>query len=82
MKLIDNWRAVLIRAWSVRLIAIAALLTGIEALFGLMDARLMGLPDGIFAAVASAVSASALAARLIAQNGLDKPKEGDDARVP
>jgi hypothetical protein len=72
MLLIDNWRDILRRAWSIRLIIVAGALTGIEValpLFG--DA----VPRGIFAALSMVTSIGALGARLTAQRGLDAAED-------
>lgn len=64
MQLIPNWREVISHAWSMRLIAIAAVLEAIEvALPFFSDA----FPTGVFSVVGLLVSVGALVARLIAQ---------------
>jgi polyferredoxin len=69
MKLIWNWREILRRAWSIRLMLLAALLSGVEvALPFFMDS----MPRGIFAGLSFLVVASAFVARLIAQKGLSE----------
>ncbi len=46
MRLVDNWRRVLARAWSVRLIVLAALLSGIEGALPLtIEDQLMWAPS-------------------------------------
>ena len=67
MVLIANWRAVLRRAWSVRLIVLAAALSGLEVALPLFDTQ---IPQGLFAAISALVTALALIARFIAQKGL------------
>lgn len=67
MTLLPKWREVLRRAWSVRLIVIAALLSGFEVALPFLP---LSIPDGIFAAMAVFVAAAAFAARLLAQKGL------------
>ena len=69
LQLIENWRVVLRRAWSVRLIVLAALLTGAETAIGVMTALSVQppIPPGIFAGLAGLVSMAALAARFVAQ---------------
>ena len=69
MKLLPNWRRVLSRAWSVRLIVLAGALTGIEAILPLLGDALP-IPAGSFAALSFLVVAGAFVARLIAQEGL------------
>lgn len=75
MTLLSNWRAVLTRAWSVRLIIIAALLSGGEVALPMLEG-IIDLPSGVFAATSGLVAAAALLARVVAQEGLSKePKE-------
>ncbi|MDF2994695.1 MAG: hypothetical protein K0R27_332 [Xanthobacteraceae bacterium] len=69
MRLVDNWQAVLKRAWSVRLIAAAALLSGIEVVLPFLNGALP-IPPGAFAALSFFITAGALAARLIAQSNI------------
>ena len=67
---IPNWHAVLTRAWSVRLMILAALFSGIETALSLLSADMLGLPPGIFAALASMATSAALIARFVAQKGV------------
>lgn len=69
MRLIDDWRAVLRRAWSIRLALLAALLSGLEVLLPFLDGAI-AIPHGVFAALAGLTSAAAFYARLVAQKGL------------
>lgn len=64
MKLIWNWRAVLLRAWSVRLALLAAVFDGISGVwFILADA----VPHGAFFAIGSLLPVAAVVARIIEQ---------------
>jgi hypothetical protein len=64
MKLKDNWRMVLSKAWSVRFIALAGLFSGVEtALPSLSDS----LPPHTFAALTAIATAGAFISRLIIQ---------------
>lgn len=67
--LVKNWRDVLRRAWSVRLLIVAGLLSGLEVALPLIDG-LYEIPRGIFAAFSGLTVAAAFVARLIAQKGL------------
>ena len=67
MNLIPNWREVIKKAWSVKLIALATVLSGVEAVLPLFESR---FPQGMFAAVSGLVTAMALLARILAQNEL------------
>ena len=69
MRILRNWREVLRRAWSVRLIAVAVLLTGVEVALPFLDGY-VDLPPRLFAGLAGLAAAGAFAARLIAQKGL------------
>ncbi|NGO50415.1 hypothetical protein [Allomesorhizobium camelthorni] len=69
MKLLANWRDVLSRAWSVRLIILAAILSGAEVTLSMLDG-VLDIPAGVFAALSGLVGAAALFARVVAQEGL------------
>lgn len=66
MRLIDNWREVLRRAWSIRLILLAALLSGLEVMLPILDG-FINFPRGWFAAASGFITMAALIARVIAQ---------------
>jgi hypothetical protein len=68
LHLAPNWRTILRRAWSIRLILLAGLLTGIEAVLPFIAPD--ALPPGVLPALTLVVIASAFVARLIAQKGL------------
>lgn len=59
-----NWKQILQKAWSVRLIVLAGLLSGLEAVLPMFADS---FPKGIFAAASGFVSAGALLARVVAQ---------------
>lgn len=69
--IVENWRTVLRRAWSVRLIGLAGILTGCEAVLPLIDGY-VDVPRGVFAAVSFIVVCAAFVARFFAQKGLSK----------
>ena len=69
MQLVANWRAVLRRAWSIRLIILAGLLSGAEIALPLLDG-LLSIPPGLFAALSFAATAGAFVARLMAQSNV------------
>ncbi len=71
MKLVADWRRVLKRAWSIRLMILAGLLSGIEVILSLPDIALyLDWPQGIFAAASGLATMAAFVARLLAQNGV------------
>lgn len=80
--LVRNWRQVLKRAWSVRLMIIAAVLSGLEVALPLIDG-FIEIPPGVFAALSGLTVAGAFTARLLVQKGLpnaDKQDRTDEAR--
>lgn len=73
MRLIPNWRRVLLRAWSVRLFVLAGLLAGVEAALPFLG-ELLPLSPGILAGVNLVVVMLALVARFVAQSNIgEKP---------
>lgn len=67
MKLYDNWKTIVRKAWSVRFMAAAGVLSGVEvALPFFQDA----FPRGTFAALSGAFVGAAFVARLVAQKEL------------
>lgn len=69
MKLVANWRGVLRRAWSIRLILLAGILSGAEVAMSLIGDALP-LPAGALAALSAFVACAAFVARLSAQKDL------------
>ena len=68
MKLLDDWRTILRRAWSVRLMILAFVLTAAEVALPLFADD---LPRGLFAVLSGLAVAGAFVARLAAQRGLN-----------
>lgn len=75
IELIEDWQAVLTRAWSMKFSILAAILGGLEV--GVQLVQPAGIPNGVFAGIASAVSLSAGIARLIAQKELSGGANGN-----
>lgn len=67
--LIHNWKKVLIHAWSIRLIVLAAVLSGIEIVIPLMP-TFVEIPPGYFAGASFVVTVAAFVARLTAQQSV------------
>lgn len=63
--LADNWKEILQKAWSVRLIILAGVLTGIEAILPFIGRDIPG-----FRWITLLVVAGALIARLLAQKDI------------
>ena len=68
MKLKDDWKAVVKRAWSIRLGALAALLSGAEVVVPMFADT---IPRNTFALLSFVTVVAAMIARLVAQ-----PKAG------
>ena len=64
MVLHENWRLILKRAWSIRMMLLAGLLSGAEVVVPLFADS---MPRGLFAVLSFASAAGALVARIVAQ---------------
>jgi len=72
MKLVSNWRAVLLRAWSIRLILLAGVLSGLETILPTVnDWSPWAVPPRLFAIASFVVTMTALYARVVAQKDVD-----------
>jgi hypothetical protein len=69
VRLVPNWRNVLIQAWSIRLLVLAALLSAAEVALPFLR-ELMLVPPGLFAWLTIVATFSALIARLLAQKSI------------
>ena len=79
MNLIPDWKIVARKAWSVRLMALASILSGCEAV--LPYAEFM-LPRGSFALLSFVIVTLALLARFVAQRDIqDARKEKDEGAI-
>lgn len=74
MRLLDNWREVMRKAWSIKFMLLAGLLSGAEVVMSILEPS-NTLPPGLFAALAGVVTSAALVARLLAQNEADHDDE-------
>lgn len=70
-RLIPEWRRVLNRAWSIRLILLAGLLTGCEALINVFGADQLPVPAWARSIIVLGVIGGAFVTRLLAQNDDD-----------
>jgi hypothetical protein len=77
MNLIPDWKRVLRKAWSLRLMLLAAVLSGVEVVLPFFTAA---VPPGVFAAVSFVVVAAAFMARLTVQKSMEQ-RRGDDRRA-
>jgi hypothetical protein len=64
MRLIAGWRQIIKKAWSVRLITVAGLLSGLELILPMFGAD---IPRNWYAIATMAVTTLALIARVVAQ---------------
>jgi len=68
MKLTDNWRGILRKAWSIRLMILAGVLSAVEVILPLFADS---IPRGTFAALSGITVAAAFVARLVAQQDIE-----------
>lgn len=73
MSLIENWRRVLRYAWSIRLIVLAAVLSGLELVVQLVGASLP-IPPMTLGVLSFVVTVAAFIARFVAQPSVN-PKD-------
>ncbi|WP_297842959.1 hypothetical protein [uncultured Roseibium sp.] len=68
MKLVSDWRRVLKKAWSVRLMLLAALLSGAEVVLPFLGDF---IAPGLLAALSALTVSAAFVARFLAQRNMD-----------
>lgn len=67
MRLLSDWREILRKAWSVRLIILAGILSGVEVVLPFFSGS---MPHGVFAGLSFVAVSGAFVARLVAQSNL------------
>lgn len=70
MKFLPNWKAILTRAWSMWAMALAVLFSAAEAALQLLSPDALGVPPGVFSALAAFTTAGAMLFRLLSQKGV------------
>ena len=70
-RLLPDWRDILRRAWSIRLMLLAGLLTGCEAVLSAMGTEWLPVPRWARMVILFGVLGAAFVARLLAQQGAD-----------
>lgn len=70
MFLLPNWKRILRKAWSIRLILLAGFFTALEFTLPYLPAFAI-VPDRIFAGLAFIITMAALVARLVAQKDIE-----------
>jgi len=79
LNLIPDWKLIARKAWSVRLMAIASILSGCEAVLPYAE---FVLPRGSFALLSFVIVTLALLARFVAQRDIqDASKEKDEGMI-
>ena len=68
MKLHDEWRTIVKKAWSFRLLILAACLSGLEVIMPYLAEK---FPVGVFATISFFVTMAAMIARVVAQPNMD-----------
>lgn len=68
MTLHHNWRNILRKAWSIRVMALAAFLSGCEAVINAFDIGEFGIKPWVKAVIIFVIIAGAFITRLLAQN--------------
>lgn len=64
MRLYENWKSIIKKAWSIRLMFFAGVFSGVEAILPLFQEA---FPRGVFASLSIATVTAAFVARLVAQ---------------
>jgi len=67
--MLSNWKDILKRAWSIRLIILAGILSGAEISLPLIE-PFFDIPRGVFAGLSFVATTGAFIARLLAQANL------------
>lgn len=67
MKLYDNWKIIIAKAWSIRFMALAFLFTMVEVMLPFFSSS---FPPKIFAILSGVAVASAFVSRLVAQRNV------------
>lgn len=75
IKLIDDWRAVLKRAWSFKFSLLAAVFGALE--MGAQYVLPVDVPNRLFGAIATGLSLVAAGSRLLAQHEISGDKDGN-----
>ncbi len=68
MTLITNWKEVLKKAWSIKFAIVAAVFSGLEALFLALEGTLPEVPHGLMSGIGATFAASGIVARVLDQS--------------
>lgn len=72
MTLYTNWKTILLKAWSIRFLALAVLFAAAEAVLPVLD-QVFDIPRGLFAVLTVLAVIGAGVSRLVAQKSVDDP---------
>lgn len=72
MRLLSDWKRVIRKAWSMRLMALAVVLTAVETALPFFSDT---IPRGIFAALSGLVIVGGMASRILVQKDLQDGKQ-------
>lgn len=75
--IIHDWKRVLMHAWSIRLIVLAAVLSGAEIVIPMLP-TFIEIPPGYFAGASFVVTVAAFVARLTAQKSVSGGNNGTE----
>lgn len=78
MKLIDEWKIVLRKAWSTRLAALSSVLAVLQAVVPSLDGL---IPPSTFALLSALTAILAIVARVIDQPSMSAPTDPEAAEV-
>ena len=67
MRLYDNWKEIVRRSWSLRVIILAGVLSGLEMILPFYSDE---IPRNLFAVLSFVAVSAAFVARLVAQKGI------------
>lgn len=76
IRLNDDWKYIVKKAWSIRLMAVAAVLSGVEIAMPMLDG-IVDMPRGLFAGFSGLVTAAAFVSRLVAQRSMNDANPDD-----
>jgi putative flippase GtrA len=76
MRLVDNWREVLRYAWSLRLLAFAGILAGLQEALPLIS-TFVPIPPGLLTLLTVVTIAAAFVARFVAQQSITNKGASD-----
>ena len=74
LKFVDNWKTVATKAWSIKLILLAGLCSGLEVALPYLP-EIIEMPQGTYAAIAGVVTLLASVARLLVQKELQPTED-------